>query len=274
MYILKNDIGQYPAGTLLIAGVSTPLSLTGGVYIDLYTSSNMGLSWTFASHVAYGAGPETVTTGNQAIWEPFFLEYNGSLIVYFSDQRDSEHSQKLSLTSTTDLLTWSASTDVVAYSDVNARPGMAVISYLPTTEQYMLSYEYCNAPSGGCPAYYRLASNPTEFLGASDTALTTSSGYSPAGSPYSVWYQYPNSSTGGAVILSTNSDTDLFVSTDNANTWTSVNVNQYTGQSRHLLLFDDDGEERLHLATAGFYGCSGSCYNYVANGVTDLDVFG
>jgi hypothetical protein len=269
MYVLQNDMGQYPAGTLLIAGVSTPLSLTGGVYIDLYTSSDMGLSWEFASHVAYGDGPETVTTGDEAIWEPFFLEYDGSLIVYFSDQRDSAHSQKLSLTTTTDLLTWSTSEDVVAYSDANARPGMAVISYLTTTGQYMLSYEYCNPPSGsGCPAHYRLASNPTEFLDATDQALTTTSGYTPSGSPYSVWYE-----TGGVVLLSTGSDTDLFVSTDNATTWTMVNVNQWTGQSRHLLLFDDDGTERLHTATGGFYGCSGSCYNYVANGVTALDVF-
>jgi hypothetical protein len=274
MYILKNDIGRYPAGTLLIAGVSTPLSLTGGAYIDLYTSHDMGRSWTFASHVAYGAGPETVATGDKAVWEPFFLEYSGSLIVYFSDQRDSAHSQKLSLTITTDLLTWSASADVVAYSDVNARPGMAVVTYLPTTGQYMLSYEYCNPPSGGgCPAHYRLASNPNEFLNAADQALTTTSGYTPGGSPYSVWYEYPGSSTGGAVILSTGSDNDLFVSKDDANTWTMVNVNQYTGQSRHLLLFNDNGEERLHLATGGFYGCSGSCYNYVANGVTDLSVF-
>jgi hypothetical protein len=274
MYILKNDVGEYPAGTLLIGGVSTPLSLTGGVYIDVYASSNMGQTWTFASHVAYGAGPETVTTGDASIWEPFFLEYDGSLFVYFSDQRDPEHSQKLSLTSTTDLLKWSASTNVVAYSDVDARPGMAVISYLPGVGQYMLSYEYCNPPSGsGCPAHYRLATNPTEFLTASDQALTTTAGYTPGGSPYSVWYGYPGSTTEGAVILSTNSDTDLFVSTDNTETWTQVDVDQYTGQSRHLLLFDDDGTQRLHVATAGFYGCSGSCYNYVSNGVTALSVF-
>ncbi|KAJ6007999.1 hypothetical protein N7540_011975 [Penicillium herquei] len=273
MYILQNDVGSHPAGTLLIAGVSTALDLTGPVYIDLYTSNNSGETWTFASHIAYGKGPEIVTTGDKAIWEPFFLEYDGSLLVYFSDQRDSAHSQKLSLTTTTDLITWSTSSDVVSYSDVDARPGMAVISYLPTVEQYMLSYEYCNSPSGsGCPAHYRLASNPTEFLDATDQTLTTTSGYTPSGSPYSVWYQFPDSTTDGAVILSTNSDTDLFVSTDNAVTWTMIDVDQYTGQSRHLLLFDDNGTERLHLATAGFYGCDDSCYNYVANGVTALSV--
>ncbi|OJJ03475.1 hypothetical protein ASPVEDRAFT_84924 [Aspergillus versicolor CBS 583.65] len=274
MHILENDFGQYPAGTLLIAGVSTPLSLTGGVYIDLYTSSDSGQSWTFASHVAYGAGPETTTTGDKAIWEPFFLEYNGELIVYFSDQRDPAHSQKLSLTSTTDLLAWSDPVDVVAYPDANARPGMCVISYLPTTAQYMLSYEYCNSPTGdGCPIHYRLASSPTEFLDATDQTLTSESSQTPSGSPYIVWYGYPGSSAGGAVILSAGSETDLFVSKDNAKTWTTIDVDQYTGQSRHLLLFDDNGEERLHLASAGFYGCSGSCYNYVANGVTDLSVF-
>lgn len=118
----------------------------------------------------------------------------------------------------------------------------------------MLSYEYCNPPSGsGCPAHYRIASNPTEFLNASDQTLTTTSGHTPRGSSYIVWYGYPDSTTDGAVILSAHSDTDLLLSTDNASTWTMLDVGQYTGQSRHLLLFNDNGTERLHLATAGSY---------------------
>ena len=272
MYTLTTAVGNYPVGTLLIAGVSTPISLEGGVYIDMYASRDSGKSWTFVSHIAYGAGPEDVTTGHAAIWEPFLLQSNGKLYVYFSDQRDTAHSQKLSAVSTTDLNTWSASFDVVTYSDVNARPGMAVISYLPTTKQYMLSYEFCGSPAGGCPATYRLSTDPTTFLSAADHTLTTTSGYTPGGSPYSVWYQYPSSSV-GSVIVSTNSDTVLFVSKDNAQTWTSVDKGQYTGQSRHLMLFNDNGTQRLHVATAGFYGCSGSCYNYVANGVSDLTGF-
>lgn len=274
MYITQKQYGNYPAGTLLIAGVSCPESLNGGVYIDLYASPNEGSSWTFVSHIAHGAGPETVATGDAAIWEPFMLEYGGSLYVYFSDQRDSAHSQKLVVSSSTDLSSWTDADDVVAYSDANARPGMAVISYLTSTNEYMLSYEYCNPPSGGgCPAHYRLAADPTQFSTAKDQALVTTSGYTPGGSPYSVWYPYNDAGSSGAVILSTNSDRDLFLSKDNAQTWTQINVNQYTGQSRHLLLFNDDGTQRLHLASAGFYGCSGSCYNYVANGVTALDVF-
>lgn len=269
---MTSAVGSYPAGTIIVGGVSTPLSLKGGVYIDVYTSTDSARTWTFASHIAYGAGPETTTTGDAAIWEPFFLQYNSKLIAYFSDQRDPKYSQKLSMASTSDLKTWSSASDVVTYSDPNARPGMAVVSYIPTTKQYMLSYEYCNSPAGGCPATYRLSTDPTKFLSASNINLVTTSGYQPGGSPYSVWYQYPGSSS-GAVVVSTNSDTNLFVSRDNAKTWTSLDVGQYTGQSRHLLLFNDNGNQRLHLATAGFYGCSGSCYNYVANGVTDPSVF-
>lgn len=48
------------------------LSITGDGYIDLYTPSNMGLFWGLASHMAYGDGLETVTTGYNTIWEPFF----------------------------------------------------------------------------------------------------------------------------------------------------------------------------------------------------------
>lgn len=269
MYIIQKAYGNYAAGTLLIAGVSTPLSLNGGVNIDLYASTNSGQSWSFVSHIAYGAGPETVDTGNDSIWEPFFLEYNGKLIVYFSDQRDSAHSQKLSLTTTQDLKSWSASVDVVAEADANARPGMAVVTYIPTIKQYMLTYEYCNdAGSSGCPAHFRLSADPTAFIKATEVRLTTTNGYTPAGSPYSIYYSPSN-----AIVISTNSDTNVFVSKDNTKTWNSVNINQWTGQSRHLMLFNDNGKTLLHSTTGGFYGCSGSCYNYVANGVTDPSVF-
>ncbi|KAF7197246.1 hypothetical protein HII31_01401 [Pseudocercospora fuligena] len=149
---------------------------------------------------------------------------------------------------------------------------MPVISYLPTTKQYILTYEYYNSPAGGCPATFRLASDPTKFLSAAHQNLVTNSNYRPGGSPYSVWYQYPGSAS-GALVVSTNSDTNVFVSKDNVKTWTSLDIRQYTGQSRHLMLFNDKGATRLLVATAGFYGCSGDCYNYVANGVTDPKVF-
>lgn len=184
---------------------------------DVYTLSYSGKTWNFASHTAYGAGLETVDTGNAAIWEPFFLHYHGKLIAYFSDQRDSAHSQKLSLSSTSDLKTWSASSDVVAQSDPSARSGMAVVSYIPTTKRYMLSHEYCNRRSNGCVATYRLSKDPTACNSAADKALVSNSSYQPGGSPQSAWYGYPGSSN-GAVDVSTNSDTNLFVYKDNAQT--------------------------------------------------------
>jgi hypothetical protein len=64
LYPLRYHFGGFAPGTILAAGVSAPFSLVGGVYIDLYASTDQAKTWTFLSHVAYGTGPETITDGN------------------------------------------------------------------------------------------------------------------------------------------------------------------------------------------------------------------
>lgn len=60
LYELPVALGDYPKGTILLAGVSTPRNLTQA-YIDLYASTNQGQDWEFVSHIVYGPGPETIT---------------------------------------------------------------------------------------------------------------------------------------------------------------------------------------------------------------------
>lgn len=115
-------------GSTLAAGVSTPFSLEGGVYIDLYISVDSAKTWKFLSHVVYGAGPETIANGNDAIWEPFLMLYEGKIVCFFSDQRDRAHSQKHVHVTTTDLLTWSADVPDVVYSAQGDRPGMTTLA--------------------------------------------------------------------------------------------------------------------------------------------------
>ncbi len=68
LYTLPVAFGGYPEGAILAAGVSSPFSLVGGVYIDLYVSTDNAATWTFVSHIAYGDGPEDITSGHAAIW--------------------------------------------------------------------------------------------------------------------------------------------------------------------------------------------------------------
>lgn len=71
LYYLPEPIGAYPAGTLLLAGNSIPTDLSS-THIDLYASSDSGLTWRFVSHVASG-GQAVPDNGLTPIWEPFLL---------------------------------------------------------------------------------------------------------------------------------------------------------------------------------------------------------
>src|SRR5665811_520109 len=55
LYVLPTAIGQYPAGTLLLAADSVPKD-RGAYHIDLYASTDKGATWKFASNVAKGTG--------------------------------------------------------------------------------------------------------------------------------------------------------------------------------------------------------------------------
>lgn len=133
LYTLPRDIGDFTSGTILAAGVSTPFSLEGGVYIDIYASEDQAETWKFISHIAYGAGPETITNGNDALWEPFLLVYNDSLVCFYSDQTDPNHGQKLVHVTTGDLLTWSEPVSDVTFAAYGDRPGMTTVAYIESS---------------------------------------------------------------------------------------------------------------------------------------------
>lgn len=71
LYQLPVAIGRYPKGTILCAGNSIPTDL-GKTKIDVYASTDEGVSWTFVSSVASGgvAKPEN---GLTPVWEPFLM---------------------------------------------------------------------------------------------------------------------------------------------------------------------------------------------------------
>lgn len=92
LYELPQALGNFPKGTILIAGASTPRNLSAA-YIDIYASPDQGKTWKFVSHIVYGAGPETIRNGDKAVWEPFLMMYNGKLVCYYSTQTDPAHAQ-------------------------------------------------------------------------------------------------------------------------------------------------------------------------------------
>lgn len=53
LYVLKHAMGGFPANTMLVAGNSVPKDLHA-TYIDLYASTDKGLTWKFISNIAKG----------------------------------------------------------------------------------------------------------------------------------------------------------------------------------------------------------------------------
>ncbi|KAI8633304.1 glycoside hydrolase family 93 protein [Xylariaceae sp. FL1651] len=197
---LTEPIGDYDAGTILGAGNSWS---DNGTRIDLYASRDKARTWEFVSHVAMGGRPNT-TNGATPVWEPYILPYNGSVVVYYSDQRDPKHGQKLSHQVSKDMKHWDPPVNDVAYDLYTARPGMTVISYIPPINKWMLVHErpIGNSSSYGqnYPVYYVIADNPLDFGKNVDQPIVVNNKSVPNASPYVVWS--PIGGPNGTIVVS------------------------------------------------------------------------
>ncbi|KAG8163176.1 hypothetical protein KVR01_007654 [Diaporthe batatas] len=265
LYSLPQDFGGYSKGTILLAGVSTPRNLSQA-YIDLYASTNSGKDWEFVSHIVYGPGPETTSTGDKAVWEPFLLMHE-----------DPKYNQKLSHVTTSNLRDWSAEVDDVVKDDFQQRPGMATVAYSPVSKKYVMTFENCGLP-GGCPVRHKVSQDPLQFGAAADYPLMADSSLNPSGSPYVIWTPEPGNEAEGVFIANGNSREEIFVNTDalDVNGWKPLDVGQWSAYSRELRIINTPqgsaaaGKQKLLITNGGNMGCSGSCYNYVADGVVDI----
>ncbi|KAH6876379.1 family 93 glycoside hydrolase [Thelonectria olida] len=267
LYELPQAIGDYAAGTILLAGNSIPTDLSQ-TKIDVYASTDGGETWEFVSSVASG-GEARPTNGLTPVWEPYLMVYNDELICYYSDQRDSNYGQKLVHQTTSDLLTWSDLVDDV-HDDSNyaARPGMPGLALLPNGE-YIFTYEACG--TDGCRLHYRLTSDPLNVLEAASYSLVSTAGTRPVSSPYVVW-----SSVGGengSIIVSGGSTSNIFVNQNlgAAGSWVEYTVPQPRAYSRALMLFNED-DNLLAIMGAGFL--PPSSVNQVSVSVVDLTEVG
>jgi hypothetical protein len=270
LYALPHDFGGFSAGTILASGVSSPQNLSEA-FIDLYASTDSGLTWSFVSHIAYGAGPETVTNGNDAIWEPFFLMYQGRLVCHYSDQRDPSHAQKLVHVVTDDLITWSEPVDDVADPRYEARPGMTVVAHIESTDRYIMTYEVCG--TGNCDAFYKVAASPLEFTAVDGHRVQSndSAGHTPGSSPYVIWIPHPERTGGSGLVLMNGAGSDyVYINEDSADVdgWKWFDVGQNGGHSRQLSIVDIEGKEKLMLSSGGLMGVTEG--NVVSCGIVKI----
>ncbi|WTJ88683.1 RICIN domain-containing protein [Streptomyces sp. NBC_01537] len=236
LFELPTAVGDFPAGTIMAAGDSVPGDRSA-TKIDLYASTDRGLTWTFVTNIATG-GRAISSNGYTPVWEPFFLYASGKLIVYYSDQRDTAHGQKIVHQVSTDGRTWGPVVDDVVRPNYADRPGMPVVTRLPNGT-YVMTHEYCGAPEGGCSVYYHISSDPENFISDPGQVLRANDGLIPSGAPYVTWL--PAGGPNGTLVVSSDNQNDLFVNSDNgsAGGWTHIRSNLASGYSRGLLPLAD-----------------------------------
>ncbi|KAH6844481.1 Sialidase [Chaetomium sp. MPI-CAGE-AT-0009] len=258
IYELRKPLGGFEPGTILASGNSWS---NNGTRIDLYASTDKARTWEFVSHVAEGGRPNT-TNGATPIWEPFLLAYEDELIVYYSDQRDPKHGQKLAHQRSRDFKTWGPVVNDVAYDEYLARPGMTVVAHIPPLKKWILVYELPvgNSSSHGVnyPVNYRLADDPREFDSAEPIPiviqLANGTTVAPNASPYVVWS--PEGGPNGTIVVSDADRSAVYVNDAGADPekWLIKECGQAEAYSRALHVFEKKPHRLMVLGGDTFDG--------------------
>lgn len=263
LFQLPKPVGAIPAGTLLYAASylrgSTPA-------IGYFASSNDGRTWNFQG--------TPVLRGNMhhGLWEPEFeIAQDGALVMFWSDETDSAHSQKLAQMRTYDGRHWQDGKDTVASDIQRDRPGMAVVSRLPDGHFFM-TYEMVGPTAHGA-VYARISDDGWNFGNPAYLGFrpTDHAGEYFRHTPVNAWAPLPGGSNGAILMVgrtvaqkdgsrSPFSGRVLFMNTspDGAGPWTKLrapvqvlNITKRVCQNySSALLPASDGRTVLELAGA------------------------
>lgn len=147
LFELPRTVGVLPRGTLLWAGSVGQSETNRRMKIKVYRSSDAGRTWSYLN--------EIVSPNIGGLWEPeFTVASDGALVMFYSDETQSAYSQFLNQVRSYDGTTWQDASRVVASTNVNDRPGMAIVSKLVSGDRIM-TFELCG-PSA-CAAHYKLS---------------------------------------------------------------------------------------------------------------------
>lgn len=209
LYELPKQVGDMPAGTILLAGNIFDDDPYKQSRIVIYKSLDSGKTWSFLSEVDNG-GPCTydpsVTSTTTTVWEPFLnLSKDGRLVCYYSDERQKANGvlQAVSFKTSSDGKNWSSLSNVAAITNKKDRPGMITVSSLPNGK-YIATYEVVNRPSiskNNAIVYCKFSDDGVTWdEGSLGTRVALSNGRGIGSSPYVKWVDAggPN----GMVIIS------------------------------------------------------------------------
>lgn len=234
LYELPTQVGDMPAGTILLAGNIFDDSPYTQSRIVIYKSTDGGNTWSFLSEVDHGGpciyDPSTTST-TTTVWEPFLgMSKAGELVCYYSDERQKADGvlQAVSLKTSSDGVNWSSLSNVAAINNTSDRPGMITVTELPNGT-YMATYEMVNRPSltnNNAVVYCKFSEDGVTWdAGSLGTRVTLADGRGIGSSPYVKWIDAggPN----GMVVISAKWGTD---SNDNISGGQDFYVNYNLGQ--------------------------------------------
>ncbi|KAN0090417.1 glycoside hydrolase family 93 protein [Hyaloscypha variabilis] len=254
LYELPQTIGAYPAGTVLLAANAVPANHSS-TNIELHASHDKGQSFEYVSTVAVGGGPNT-TDGATPVWEPMILLHQGELGVFYSDQRDPKHGQKLAHQTSSDLVSWGAVANDAAEANYTLRPGMTTIAQMGNGK-YIFSYELAYAPEDPVNApyaiHYRIADSPFEFDTAEELLLRATDGTIASAGPQTIWT--PAGGPNGTIVTSDSTNSEFFINRacGDPSAWVKVASGKGVGYTRDLRIMPDTEGTVILVTNGGVY---------------------
>lgn len=232
LFVLPQQMGEYPAGTILFA--TSDWDINAEYCVHIWRSTDNGQTWTLYSSLA-PRGEDTVS-GTASVWEPeFIVSSDGRLVCFYSDERQPGFDQCLAYEVSTDGgVTWDGYTIIAGEYDEDWRRGIDPSLWRPGMPRvlklkdgtYFMAYENIAAGHNGIVTC-RTSSNgidwgPVTTVGTPVTAEGTAA------------YQCPeiayidDGSTYGRIFLRGMNDTcsssQLFASSDKGQTWQLIDA--------------------------------------------------
>nr|WP_186324722.1 family 16 glycoside hydrolase [Paenibacillus bovis] len=196
LFEFPQQLGEYPAGTIMLVGNTVPQNVNSTKFQAWY-SFDQGETW--ESHGVIQEGG----TFSEGIWEPFlYLDNKDQLVMVFADERDSaNHSQVIAQVISKDGgKTWSEPTPIVASAIQADRPGMPTVAKVGKNGPYVMAYEICGRAH--CYINVKTSANGHKWGDPADlgSRVVTTDGYYPGHSPYITWI--PTGGKKGQLVLS------------------------------------------------------------------------
>ncbi|MGH6655194.1 MAG: exo-alpha-sialidase [Actinocrinis sp.] len=258
LYELPRAFAGLPKGAVLCAGNS--LGDFSSTSIELYASTDHGLTWQFLSTVAQGGAP-VPENGNTPVWEPFLLLHRDRLVCYYSDQRDPKYGQKLAHQTSRDLSHWGPVVNDSVGTDYSQRPGMTTVAQIHDSMWIMTHEAGGNSGDNFYAVHYKLARDPESFGPAVEHVLHDQSGYIPSAAPVVSWS--PCGGPMGTILVTANSDQDFFINRalGDPGKWTRLSSAMPGGYSRFTIpLASPQSRNRsglVFVVTGPYYGDQG-----------------